>query len=600
VAIDKRGIATGGVICFIQLGSGAVTRVNTAHQPSQIVVSKGGLAYIPCPSDDLLTEWNVAENRLVRTLRLNPGGSKFLGVAPNALAFSPDESKLFLACGSYNAIGVVDLASGGLKELGYLSADWYPIGVAASSDHLWAINAKGIGSRGDATSRRSVYSFTGTISSFAWPVSDLASETQRAMRQATALKDEEAIAGSNPLHAGSPIEHVFYIIKENRTYDQVLGDMPQGDGDPKFLEFGRAITPNAHAISSQFALLDNFYCNGVNSADGHSWATEGNASSFFERSFGGFTRSYPFVVDDPLIPNPSGFLWNNALRHGKSFLNYGESDYAGTNKSFAQNLADLKAGKKTTFTQNIPVSDLKDHSLRDFPGWNLEIPDQVRAARFIEDFRQREAKGTVPSLSIIYLPEDHTGSSVSPSTCVADNDYATGLVIEAITHSKIWAKSAIFVVEDDAQAGVDHVDGHRSPCLVVSPYTPRGKTLSHFYSQVSVLHTIELILGLPPMNRFDQLAPPMVAAFDGPFDLTPYEAVKPKLALQKAPAFMRNLALNFRKPDQVDPSILNRLIWRATRPGEPYPVAYEGSNDGRLAARGLVRAKNRATKRDDD
>jgi YVTN family beta-propeller protein len=591
VTIDSHGIAVGGTICFYDLTHGVENQVLTGHQPSQIAVASNGYAYVANAGDETVTQWDVAHARLNQTVSISPDGSNGPGAAPNALALSSDEKTLYVACGGLNATAVVTISNTVMAMQGLFACDWYPIGVAVSGDTAFVVNGKGIGSRGQTGNSHGVYDFTGTISTMPLPVANIGGLTAQAMAQATALKDTVPVPPTSPLYSTasqpSPIKHVFYVIRENRTYDQILGDVAAGDGSPALVTFGQNVTPNAHAIVSQFVLLDNFYCNGVNSADGHAWAVEGNATSYFERAFGGWTRSYPFG-DDPLSPNASGFIWNDALEHGRSVRNYGEFDYAGTQKSFAKNLLDLKNQAKSEFTQNIGVAMMRAFSQRSFPGWNMEIPDQVRAARFISDFAGRDASGTVPDFSVIYLPEDHTGASVSAATCVADNDYGLGLVVQAISHSKVWPSSAIFVVEDDAQAGYDHVDGHRSPCFVISPYAVHGQTVSSFYSQASVLHTMEQILRLPPMNRMDAIAPLMVEAFQPTPDYTPYNVIGPNVTVKPAPAFMKQYALDLSKPDQVDPKLMNRLIWREMRPGEPYPAGFEGSHGKGLAARGLT------------
>jgi hypothetical protein len=273
----------------------------------------------------------------------------------------------------------------------------------------------------------------------------------------------------------SPIEHVVYVIKENRTYDQIFGDMAAGDGDPKLCTFGRDITPNHHALAQRFGLLDNYYCNGINSADGHAWSVEGNATSHFERSFGGWTRSYPFG-DDPLSPSYSGFLWDNVLKHGRSFYNFGEFDYA-TEKpdgSWLQFYQDWRSkGGKFKVEHNIGVERVRRYSHPKYPGWFLDRSDQYRAEIFLDDLKRRETRGTYPNLTIIYLPQDHTSGTApgnpTPRACVADNDLALGKIVDGLSHSKFWKKIAIIVIEDDTQNGFYHVDGHRSICLVISP-----------------------------------------------------------------------------------------------------------------------------------
>ncbi len=413
-----------------------------------------------------------------------------------------------------------------------------------------------------------------------------------------------------PVHVGEPsvFEHIVYIIKENRTYDQVLGDMKQGNGDGSLCIFGREVTPNHHALAEQFVLLDNYYCNGVLSADGHQWAVEGAVADGIEKSFGGFTRSYPFPGDDALAIVSSGFIWDNVLLHGLSFRNFGEMDLATpipASSTFKQIYSDYQnhAGR-IKFKQSIAIEQLRHYSSPDYPGWNLAIPDVVRAEIFIKGLKDFEEKGQMPSLTIVYLPSDHTRgldpTAPTPQAMVADNDLAVGQVVEAISKSKFWAKTCIFINEDDPQNGFDHVDGHRSFCLVASPYTRRGKVVSAFYNQTSVLHTIELMLGLPPMNQFDAMAPVMRECFDGTADLQPYTVLANKIPLdainadgraQKGAArewAVKSAKLKFNEPDDVDEETLNRILWFSVRgESEAYPAGFAGGHGKGLSRLGL-------------
>jgi hypothetical protein len=402
----------------------------------------------------------------------------------------------------------------------------------------------------------------------------------------------------------SVFEHVVYVIKENRTYDQLFGDLPRGNRDPRLCVFGRAVTPNHHALAEEFALLDNFYCNGVLSADGHSWATEGNVTDHLEKSFGGFTRSYTFG-DDPLTYSASGFLWDNALQHGRTFRNYGEMDYADRKREvekpevWYRELLASPAGRR--FTQSIGVEKLRRYSCRDYPGWNLIIPDVLRAGVFAKELQAYERRGTWPNLMIVYLPNDHTSGTApglpTPRAQVADNDLALGRVVEAISHSRFWRKTCIFVTEDDPQDGFDHVDGHRSICLVISPYTRRGAVVSHFYNQTSVLHTMERMLGLPPMNQMDGMAPTMEACFTSTPDLRPYTCLPNRVPLDEINPPLAKLSgrqrywarksqsLPLQRVDAADEDTLNRILWQARRGVDaPYPASLAGAHGRGLHA----------------
>jgi hypothetical protein len=309
----------------------------------------------------------------------------------------------------------------------------------------------------------------------------------------------------------------------------------------------------------------------VNSADGHAWATEANSSVLFERSQGGWTRSYPFG-DDPLATSATGYIWDNVLAGGKTFRNYGEFDYASVTPggSHAELLADFeKGGGRFKFTHNIGVKRVRDHSA-EYPGWHMGIPDVVRADLFVRDL----AKRGLADFTVVYLPQDHTSGqsagSPTPRAHVADNDLALGRVVEALSHRKEWATTCVFVVEDDAQDGFDHVDGHRSPCLVLSPFTRRGIVYSDFANQTSVIHTMERILGLRPMTRFDEASPVMASIFGKP-DYTPYVAVPNEIDLHEVNGKGKAAMMHFDRPDDTDEDGLNRQIWASVHPNKPYP-----------------------------
>jgi hypothetical protein len=407
----------------------------------------------------------------------------------------------------------------------------------------------------------------------------------------------------------SVFEHVVYIIKENRTYDQIFGKMGKGNGDPSLCIFPREVTPNHHAIADEFVLLDNWYCNGVNSADGHAWSTEGNVTDYLEQSFGGFTRSYAWG-DDALSYSSTGFFWDNVLAAGLSFRNYGEFDYAEPvpeDATFKQIYDDWKSGKnEIDFTQNIGIDRVRQYSAPDFPGWNMRIPDVLRADAFIKELKEFEKKGHWPNFMVVYLPQDHnSGTSPgmpTPRAHMADNDLALGRIVEAVSKSRFWKKTCIFVIEDDPQDGFDHVDGHRSVCLVASPYTKRGAVVSTFYNQTSVLHTMARILGLPPLNQMDALAPLMTDVFTSEPDFTPYEArdanipldeLNPELSALEGEALhwaKRSLEQDFEHLDATDEDTHNRIIWFAAKgPDVPYPAEYAGAHGKGLADLGLVR-----------
>jgi YVTN family beta-propeller protein len=633
--IDARGIAASGTVGIIDLSAKKqVTEIAVGLHPAAMAMTKDGATlYVANANSDTVSVIDTANKKVRENILVRPDSTLPFGSASNALALSPDEKTLFVANGGNNAVAVVDLSGGAAKVQGFIPAGWYPGAVACNGKSIFIANVKGIGSRDQAKVKTGWQSkmFRGTVTKVDVPdAATLAKYTEQVRADARVPESlaafERAEAGAAavaiPKHPGEPslIEHVVYVIKENRTYDQVFGDAGRGNGDPKLCTFGKDVTPNHHALADQFVLLDNFYCNGVLSADGHQWAMEGAVTDGLEKSFGGFARSYPFSGDDPLAFVPSGFIWDNALLHGKSFRNYGEMGTAALppNANFQQIHQDwLKKTDKISYKLTTANETLRQYTHPQYPGWNLTIPDVVRARIFLKELKEFEAKGKMPNLMIVFLPSDHTRGTTAgaptPAAMVADNDLALGQVIEGISKSKFWPKTAIFVIEDDPQAGFDHVDGHRSLCLVASPYTKRGALVTNFYNQTSVLHTMELILGLPPMNQMDAMAPVMRECFTDKADLKPYTALANKVPLdqlnKKAPE--KTAAATFEAlseaqrwdiPDAANEDALNRIIWFAQKgETEAYPASLAGAHGKGLKKLGLsLTAKAKKGKDDDD
>jgi YVTN family beta-propeller protein len=617
--IDGRGVARSGSISIVDLTTDReVAQVETGLHPSALALNASGTRlFVANANSDTVSVIDLLGRRLLQTISVHSDMVLPFGSAPTGLALSPDEKTLYVSNGGNNAIGVIALDHMGRRDAveGLIPTGWYPGAVVTDGRAIYIANVKGLGARAKGEEKGyNVYQYSGIISRVPIPTgSDLRRYTAQAV--AAARIPEILRAGrrppsrvARPRHPGRPAgvttapraipgyyRHVVYIIKENRTYDQLFGDLKQGDGDPNLCVFGRDVTPNHHALAEQFVLLDNFYCNGVLSADGHSWVTEGNVTDHLEKAFGGFTRSYTFG-DDPLTYSSSGFIWDDFLIHGLTFRNYGEMDYAAPTPqaNFAAIYADFISGeRKIGFTHNIGIESLRRHSSPDYPGWNLSIPDVVRAEIFLQDLKRIEIRSELPNLTIIYLPSDHTGADVSPRSYLADNDLALGRIVDGISHSRFWATTCIFVVEDDSQAGFDHVDGHRSICLVASPYVKHGAVLHEFYNQTSVLHTMESIFGLPPMNQLDAAAPLMRNCFNSTPDLRPYTALpnttpltETKQALntlRRKSAFWRDLSRKVRydSPDASDEDALNRILWHTVRgEGAHYPVKQAGDRNG--------------------
>jgi hypothetical protein len=387
-------------------------------------------------------------------------------------------------------------------------------------------------------------------------------------------------------------KHVLYIIKENRTYDQVFGDVERGEGDPELCIYGRQVTPNHHKLIDEFVLLDNFYCSGVLSADGHQWTNEAYVTDYLEKAFGGFPRSYPYWGGDAMAYAPSGFIWDNVLAHDKTLRVYGEFVKAKVNwkdpakkgrPAFLDCYRDFIDDKREIDVQaTAAVESLQPYLCPTSIGFPSIVPDVHRAAQFTRELKEFEAKGNLPNFMIMLLPNDHTAGTQpgmpTPAAAVADNDLALGRIVEAVSHSKFWPETCIFVVQDDPQNGFDHIDGHRTVALVISPYTRRQALDSMNYNQTSMVRTMELILGLPPMNQFDASATPMASCFTSDIDLTPYQAapnnvpldqLNPNVADIRDPRQRHWAEVSLTMPldeiDEADEDTLNRVLWHAAR-----------------------------------
>ena len=619
--IDRRGVAASGTIALIDLEKGVVIqRIATGRHPSALILTPDGKTlYVANANEDTVSVVDTAKRTLRRTLTVKPVDALPYGSQPNALALSPDGKTLYVACGGNNAVAALNVASGSVGD--WIPAGRYPGAVTTDGKTLIIASIEGIGSRGErkegeTTPGWNVYQYAGAINRVPLPATRTIEQSgisvygngnvARILMEPTPARRGVAPVPT-PERAGEPsvFRHVVYIIKENRTYDQLFGDLKQGDGDPALCLYGRDVTPNHHALAEQFVLLDNFYCNGVLSADGHSWATEGNNTDHLEKAFGGFARSYTFG-DDPITYSATGFIWDKILDKGMTICNFGEMDYTDEKPdvSYGEVLKDWqdKTGK-IKFQHKIGVERLRKNSVPDAPGWNMDIPDVVRADIFLRHLKEYEAKSNLPNLTILYLPNDHTTGTTpgdpTPKAYLADNDLALGRAIEGISKSRFWKDTCIFVVEDDPQDGFDHVDGHRSICLVISPYTRRNLVVSEFYNQTAVLHTIGRILGVPAMNQMDALAPLMSACFQPTPDLRPYsslpnatplgqqnpkkEALSPtdrRLAEQSA-------GIDFRGPDRADEETLNRILWANARGKAAYPARFVGAHGSGLARRNL-------------
>lgn len=606
VVVDERGIASTGTVTRIDLATMKPTHTIAVElHPTGIVWDEERQRlYVANGNKDSVSVIDTAKQTVLRTISLRPAGLKLTGVAPTALAVSADGSTLYAACGGLNAVAVVNANDGAIA--GWIPSGWYPSSLSLSPDgkHLAIGALLGAGSSWrEEPRKRFVHAYRGSVSVVALPDrAQLNSYTTAVLEnnhltQLTAAASRtapNATPAAVPARAGdaSLIEHVVYIIKENRTYDQVFGDMEKGNGDPSLVMFGNDVTPNHHRLADQFVLLDNFYATGGNSGDGHQWATQANETAYC--MWPGYVgRSYPFDGTDPIAYSDGGFIWDAALRMKKTARVFGEyagrlpeSDKEQRNKLFER----WKKGEDFTKDWNItaPIKPLNQILAKNYPAYTQSIPDVVRAQIFKAELKEWEKAGQMPNLVVLQLPSDHTRGTTpganTPRAMVADNDLALGQIVEALSKTPFWKKMAIFVVEDDAQNGVDHVDGHRTVALAISPYIRRGAVDSTFYSNQSMVKTIELMLGLPTLSLFDLIANDMRASFTNTPDFTPYQAVEPQQSIfELNPSLkalrgaarrdaMASMRMRFDVPDAVPTETLNRIVWRQVKGANiPYP-----------------------------
>lgn len=641
VRVDtKRFIADDGSVSVIDLGSGKVTKeIPVGLHASALAVSPDRRnVCVANANSDSVSVIEVATNEVRETISTRLPDGQLLGASPNALAFYPakgaEPPRLYVSNGTSNAVAVVSFNPGESKVLGFIPTGWYPAGIAVDPERelVAVVNIKGIGSRdvgwrgkreieGKPVQGYNAHDYRGTVSLFPPPShAALAALTETTLTNNRMTESVSALAPPRPDQPPRPIpqrhgepsrfRHIVYIIKENRTYDQVFGDMKNGKGAPSLCIFGETITPNHHKLAREFVLLDNFYCCGSLSATGHQWSTEAYATDYLEKAFGGFPRSYPYDGGDALAYSPSGFLWDHALANGKSIRIYGEfvsAKVAWKDPSRPGRPGFLDCYRDFTNQENAidivasaNIASLEPHICRSSIGFPVIVPDVYRAGEFIKELRQFEKEGGFPNLSILLLPNDHTAGTKpdmpTPRAAVADNDLALGRIVEAISHGRFWKETCIFVVEDDPQAGFDHVDGHRTVALAISPYTRRGATDSTNYTQLSMLRTIELALGLAPMNQLDASANAMHGAFTDMLDETPYVAVpanvpldeiNPKLADITDPRqrhwAQESIEEPFDEVDEADEDTLNRILWHAMRGrDDTYPAwaALAGGGEG--------------------
>jgi YVTN family beta-propeller protein len=541
-------------------------RIPVGLHPGALALSRDGATLYVAESDDDsvgIIETHARKRVGQIAVGLHDGRLSGYGASPNGLLLAG--SALFVSLGAENAVAVV--RNGRVTER--IPAGWYPTGVALGEDGtLFIVNGKGerapanpqfdplhekrSGGYVAAITVGSVRSVP--VSAYAHDAAETAQVLANAMPQWT-----PAPAAATVLRPGGPIRHVIYVIKENRSYDQVLGDLSQANGDPKLTWFGKAITPNQHALAERFGIFDNAYTNSQVSADGHNWLDAGIANDYVERfwpqNYGGRRDLFDTQTGtQPDVPH-SGYLWDSALRARVSFRDYGEDLF------FAPN-APIKLLINT-------MPGLTNRYDPKYAGWDLTISDGDRYAEWLREFQQFVRLGTLPQLEIVYFPDDHTSGTKpgarTPQAHVAANDWALGRLVDTVSHSPYWRSTAIFAIEDDAQNGPDHVSDQRSTFYVASPYARGGVQHTH-YSSVSVLHSIELLLGLPPLSIYDATARPMYDAFAmSPVNSAPFSAVRPNVDLEArntkaAYGAAISAKLDFREPDEADARVLDNIL----------------------------------------
>ena len=618
VIVDSRGIASDGTISVVDLTLGeTIKNISVDLHPSGLALSPDNARlFVACANSDTVSVIDTTLDEVVEKIYVRPDERLPFGSAPNALVVSSDSKTLYVANGGNNAIAVITLGQnargdggGPLQSRvdGFIPTGWYPGAVLVNSGdtRLFVANTKGFGSLSSPT-RHNSHHHLGSVSIIDIPDTGTLTSLTQLVKWNNRLY--EALGNLAPARSGIPavpvptrhgepsvFKHVLYIIKENRTYDQVFGDMAEGNGDLSLCEFGENVTPNQHALARQFVLLDNFNCCGVLSADGHQWTNEAYVVGYLEKAFGGFTRSYPFYGNDPLAFASSGFVWNNVFNYGLTFRDYGEfSKYQITPSStWAQIYSDYinETQTITIAVTGAEVKSIEPYMHPTFCGWPMTVPDVYKARMFIEELEQFEASGNFPNFMIMCLPNNHTAGTGPnypvPQAMVADNDLALGMIVDAVSHSRFWPETVIFVTEDDPQAGLDHVDGHRTVGLVISPYTKSGEVISTNYNQTGMVRTMELILGLPAMNQFDLSATPMTDCFRNAIDTAPYNVIPNNVPLNQMNARLEDLSdtelyfalksidLPIDRPGQKteeDDMMLNYIIWHAVKGyNVPYP-----------------------------
>jgi hypothetical protein len=616
-------VASEGSISIINLDSNdSPKEILTGKHASGLVLSPNGRYLVVANAgSDTLTLIDTRKDEIVEQIcaRQNPGD--LFGAQPDAVVFDKSGRKLYVCNASQNAVAVFNFEPGKSKLLGLIPVGWFPGSIVNDSrrNSICVANVKRISpGRPNKKNGRTEYNsmqWHGSLSLVPIPSSrELEAMTEKALAnmrypllaqsKLPARPDQPARPVPERIGEPSLIKHVIYVIKENRTYDQVLGDVKEGNGDPSLCVFGEHVTPNQHKLVHDFTLLDNTYDCGSRSADGHQWADSAMATDYIEKNAAAnYPRSYPAAGDinteDAMAYSPAGYIWDDVIAHGKTLRDYGE--YASPRKRWKDPSRKHSPGyldvyrEMTNGTHNIEIwsepniQSVAPYLVTNTVGFDLAIPDVFRAQQFANEVKHFEETGDYPNLCIIWLSSDHTGGTSpgapTPGAQVADNDLAFGRIVEAISHSKFWKETCVFCIEDDPQAGWDHVSGYRTTAYIASPYIKRGQVVHTQYNQTSLLRTIELILGLPPMNQMDATATPMFDCFTDAPDFTPFNTVANNIPLDQVnpspkkisdPLLRKDAYVSARLPldkaDQCPEDVLNRILWHAMQgTKKPYP-----------------------------
>ena len=619
----------GSVSVFDPIDGRLIKEIVTGLHPGNMAVSKDGLyIYVVNANSDNVSVINTTNDEIceIINVRLQSDINYFWGDSPNALALSSDNTYLYVADGLDNAIAVVRLGKkssakgrGDKSEIkGFIPTGAYPSSIVVAGKNLYVTNfeykgagiPKPKGSKG-VMAYNSHY-LLASVSVINIPNKWRLNKYNREVialnnikrLQLVKLPSRENVAAKPvPERVGEPsvFKHVLYIIKENRTYDQILGDIGRGESEPSLCIYGYKVTPNTHKLTDDFLLMDNYMVAGKCSAEGHQWTDASIVTDYLERNVRVWYRGYPHVQTDALVYAPTGFIWDNALKHGKTVKIYGEAaipEFDHSKYGWKDFYEGYLKGDIPPFKNHTTIANVRPLLSEEYPGYDSHcFPDVIRADVFCKDLKRYEAMegDQLPELMVLALPADHTAGTnpkfPTPRAMVADNDLALGRIVEALSKSRFWKNTVIFVTEDDSQSGWDHISAYRTVGLVISPYSKRNKVVHTAYNQPSMVHTIEQILGIPPMNIMDAIAPLMTECFTDTLDLKSYKAVKNQIPLDemnKKLAVLKGKSLHYAKKsmevqfDHIDAGnddLLNKILWFAARKYEKYPYKYDGKGE---------------------